>query len=69
MQIKETSSVAAFDDFFGMSDDDVRLSIYKRTLKEDEKNPNVYSSWAKYFLINLISIIVLFTINVNSLAI
>ena len=31
----------------GMSNNDIRLSIYKRTLKEDEKNPNVYSSWAK----------------------
>ena len=37
MQIKETSSVATFDNFFGMSNDDIRLSIYERTLKEDEK--------------------------------
>ena len=48
MQIKETSSVATFDNFFGMSSDkNSQLSIYKRTLKEDEKNPNVYSTWAK----------------------
>ena len=48
MQIKETSSVATFDNFFEkLGDENSQLSIYKRTLKEDEKNPNVYSSWAK----------------------
>ena len=48
MQIKETSSVATFDNFFEKSNDEnSKLSIYERTLKEDEKNPNVYSSWAK----------------------
>ena len=48
MKIKETSSVATFDNFFEkLGDENSQLSIYKRTLKEDEKNPNVYSSWAK----------------------
>ena len=48
MQIKETSSVATFDNFFEKSNDEKsQPSIYERTLKEDEKNPNVYSSWAK----------------------
>jgi len=48
MQIKETSSVATFDETLGkLGFEEPKMSLYERVLKTDAQNPNVYSTWAK----------------------
>jgi len=48
MQIKETSSIATFDETLGkLGFEEPKMSLYERVLKTDAQNPNVYSTWAK----------------------